>query len=170
MVQAVYDQAQQTSTNGTRVGQLPALCVLEEGSFNISSAAAPKPWPMDVIAGTTTRCSRQLQKQLLQLFSPVKDHPRKKSISFLKAGRKPHSLLKVRLCWLSIAPDWQLRVDLGKQLNFPDHITHTTLRPDLILFSVTCLVESMWELTVPWEEHLEVAHIRSPRPLAYYIL
>lgn len=37
--------------------------------------------------------------------------------------------------WLSSAPDWQLRVGLGKQLKVPEHITRTRLHTDLIIYS-----------------------------------
>lgn len=35
----------------------------------------------------------------------------------------------------NVAPDWQLKVGLGKHLKFPEQITETTLRSDMIIFS-----------------------------------
>ncbi|KAK0144509.1 hypothetical protein N1851_017138 [Merluccius polli] len=48
---------------------------------------------------------------------------------------------------LAKASNWEMRVDLRKQLNFPEEITHTSLRPDIVLWS-----------KVPWEERMEEAH------------
>lgn len=44
---------------------------------------------------------------------------------------------------------WQLRVDLGKQLLFPEHITSTTLRPDMVIFFNSTKQVIMVEVTVP---------------------
>ena len=45
---------------------------------------------------------------------------------------------------------WNMEVDLGKRLVFPD-IVHTTLRPDIVLWSRTGKKLIAIELTVPWE-------------------
>lgn len=54
------------------------------------------------------------------------------------------------------APDWQLKVDVGKQLKFPETIAVTTLRPDVVLL----------ELTDPWEDRMEEAYERKRTWLA----
>lgn len=72
LVQVVYDTLPSpTNTHGAKLKHLSALSVLGEGLFNISSAAAPKPWPMDATAGATIRCSRQLRKQSPKKFNPA---------------------------------------------------------------------------------------------------
>ncbi len=53
-----------------------------------------------------------------------------------------------------------MEVDLGKQLRFPPHITETTLRPDIVLWSDSLKSFLMLELTVPWEERMEEAFER----------
>ena len=53
-------QVRQTFTHRAKMRHLPALCVLGEYPFNISSAAALKPWPMSITAGAMTSCSWQL--------------------------------------------------------------------------------------------------------------
>ena len=68
-----------------------------------------------------------------------------------KARSKPHLLQK--------AQDWELRVDVGKRLKFPDIVT-STLRPDIVLWSEKGKKIIMIELTVPWEEGCEEAHER----------
>jgi len=44
-------------------------------------------------------------------------------IPFLRAGEKPHSLPQTNACRLSTASDWQRKVELGKQIMVPEHIT-----------------------------------------------
>lgn len=36
-----------------------------------------------------------------------------------------------------MAQEWQLKVDLGRQLKFPDTITVATLRPEIVWMSET---------------------------------
>ena len=36
---------------------------------------------------------------------------------------------------LASANDWEMRTDLKKQLKFPEEIAHTSLRPDIVLWS-----------------------------------
>ncbi|KAI7804749.1 hypothetical protein IRJ41_017191, partial [Triplophysa rosa] len=76
-------------------------------------------------------------------------HDQHQPVPFIKAGEKP---------W---APsDWQLQVNLGKQLRFPQHISTTSLRPDMIVTSEVSKQLIMLELTVPWEERIEEANER----------
>ncbi len=49
-------------------------------------------------------------------------HVSKKAISFIKAGEKPRARPHLTTGLLTRASDWQLQVDLGKQLRFPQHI------------------------------------------------
>lgn len=82
------------------------------------------------------------------------------NIAFVKAGEKPFSQPRLTTGLLASTSDWQLRIDLGKQLKFPDHITSTTLHPDIVTFSDTTRQLIMVELTVPWEESMEEAYER----------
>ena len=86
--------------------------------------------------------------------------PMRKSINFIRAGEKPRSTPRTSPGLLSTAQDWQLSVDLGSQLKFPQHVAKTTLRPDIILVSEATKNVVMLELTVPWEERMEVAFER----------
>ncbi|KAL3970378.1 polycystin 1L2 [Sarotherodon galilaeus] len=61
---------------------------------------------------------------------------------------------------LATANDWELRVDLAKQLKFPEAVAKTTLRPDIIVTSVVFKQVILLELTVPWEDRMEEAHER----------
>lgn len=55
------------------------------------------------------------------------------------------------------APDWELWVDLGMQLKFPDFATPTSLKPDMVLTSASSKQVLLLELTVPWEDRMEKA-------------
>lgn len=59
-----------------------------------------------------------------------------------------------------MAKDWEMRVDLGRQLKFPEEIAVTSLRPDIMLWSQTSKQVALIELRVPWEERIEEAHER----------
>ncbi|TWW80104.1 hypothetical protein D4764_10G0011340 [Takifugu flavidus] len=85
-------------------------------------------------------------------------HAPKKAISFIKAGERPRAGPQITTGLLHTAPDWQLHVDLGKQLIFPQHIVTTSLRPDMIIISEASKYLIMLELTVPWEEQIEGAN------------
>lgn len=87
-------------------------------------------------------------------------HRPTRAIPFVKAGVQPPPSRKTQTGLLGTARDWQLRVDLGKQLKFPENIMETTLRPDIVLFSDTSKQVIMLELTVPWEERIEEASER----------
>ncbi|XP_031136520.1 uncharacterized protein LOC116036966, partial [Sander lucioperca] len=86
--------------------------------------------------------------------------PPRCKISFLRAGEHPPSRPKVQTGLLGTAKDWQLRVDLEKQLRFPRDIVETSLRPDMVLLSVTSKQIILLELTVPWEERMQEASER----------
>ncbi|KAJ8333464.1 hypothetical protein SKAU_G00414720 [Synaphobranchus kaupii] len=58
-----------------------------------------------------------------------------RNIAFVRAGEQPQAQSRSAAGMLTSALDWELRVDLGKQLKFPDHIIITLLRPDLVLSS-----------------------------------
>ncbi|KAF7645521.1 hypothetical protein LDENG_00202680, partial [Lucifuga dentata] len=86
--------------------------------------------------------------------------PARHNITFVRAGEKPQAERKVSTGLLALASDWQLKVDLGRQLKFPEHIAKTSLRPDLVLTSVSTKQIVLLELIVPWEDRIEEAHER----------
>ena len=81
------------------------------------------------------------------------------AIMFVKEGAKPPGPNKTRASLLQSAQVWELRVDLKRRLQFPD-VVHTTLRPDVVLFSPEGKKIILVELTVPWEEGCEEAFER----------
>ncbi|XP_063050108.1 uncharacterized protein LOC134444859 [Engraulis encrasicolus] len=86
--------------------------------------------------------------------------PARQAIAFVKAGEKPQQLRRQPGGLLATARDWQLKVDLGRQLKFPENIAVTTLRPDMVLVSETTRQVVLLELTVPWEDRMEEAFER----------
>ena len=61
---------------------------------------------------------------------------------------------------LTVARDWEMRVDLSQRLTFPPKIAVTNLRPDLVLWSESSQRVFIVELTVPWEDTIEEAFER----------
>ncbi len=49
-----------------------------------------------------------------------------------------------------------MTVDLEMQLKTPPYVIQSFLRPDIILVSETTRQLTLLELTVPWEERMEV--------------
>ena len=78
-------------------------------------------------------------------------------INFVKAGQ---SKGRKQTGILAGTTDWELLVDLKKQLKFPVEITDTRLRPDIVIWSKSTKKVIIIELTVPWEENIETAHER----------
>ena len=77
---------------------------------------------------------------------------------------KPGSTLKVptheRKTILRPSREWQMSMDLGKQLVFLREITTTTLRPDIVIWSAVERRVLIFELTIPWEEDMTAAQER----------
>ena len=87
--------------------------------------------------------------------------PVKKTISFIRAGEKSTSAARTTSSGLlATAQDWKLKVDLGKQFKFPETVSITSLRPDIMLISETSKQVLLLELTVPWEDCIEEANER----------
>lgn len=92
--------------------------------------------------------------------SSKSQQPSKHTISFVRAGEKAQQQPRSPGGLLANARDWHLQVDLGRQLNFPNHITATSLRPDMVITSESTRQVVIVELTVPWEDRLEEANER----------
>nr|XP_055041026.1 uncharacterized protein LOC129428141 [Misgurnus anguillicaudatus] len=88
---------------------------------------------------------------------PAKVRPSLSTIAFVKEGQRPvvHSQAKQNL--LQLAKGWEMEVDLGRKLHFPEAVLVTTLRPDIIMWSPEGRKIILVELTVPWEEGCEEA-------------
>lgn len=60
----------------------------------------------------------------------------KKTITFVRAGKKVTAAARITSSdLLTSAQDWELKVDVGKQLKFPETVSITLLRPDMVLIS-----------------------------------
>lgn len=83
------------------------------------------------------------------------------SIQFARAGESVRPSRQRNIArLLSPGSEWTMRVDLGKQLQFPREIVETSLRPDLVMWSEACKTVFLVELTVPWEGGVEAAYER----------
>ncbi|XP_056097411.1 uncharacterized protein LOC130076370 [Rhinichthys klamathensis goyatoka] len=84
-----------------------------------------------------------------------------KTTAFVRAGEKLTPAARgTSSGLLATARDWELAVDLGKQLKFPEAVAITTLRPDIVLTSEASKQVILLELTVPWEDRMEEANER----------
>ena len=64
---------------------------------------------------------------------------------------------------LYTAPSWEMRVDLGRKLHFPQAV-QTSLRPDAVICSEEAKKIILNELTVPWEDgRIEASEQKIPK-------
>ena len=103
---------------------------------------------------------RAVADSIATAINTSKGHHKPKTIAFHRAGEKPNIQARAKSGLLTAANDWQLEVDLGKQLKFPSRITSTRLRPDMIIVSDSTKQLIILELTVPWEERMDEANER----------
>ena len=103
---------------------------------------------------------RAVADSIATAINTSKGHYKPKTIAFHRAGEKPNIQARAKSGLLTSANDWQLEVDLGKQLKFPSRITSTRLRPDMIIVSDSTKQLIILELTVPWEERMDEANER----------
>ena len=84
-------------------------------------------------------------------------------IEFVKAGHSTPAFSTYRKQHVNngifhSATDWEVQVDIGKQVSVPSHILRTQLRPDMIITSASSKCIVLIELTVPWEDRFDEAH------------
>lgn len=78
-------------------------------------------------------------------------------IHFLRLGESVAEEMRSKGVLAKVS-DWEMRADIKKQLKFPEEITHTSLRSDIVLWSKGIKQVVLIELTVPWEERMGEAH------------
>ena len=107
-------------------------------------------------------------KVLMTLAKTLEQERRKKrqphgkttpTIKFVRAGQKPPTTVTTRSNLLQKAQSWEMKVDLGGRLQFPQ-VVQTTLRPDVVMWSDEAKKIILIDLTVPWEEGCEQAFER----------
>ncbi|TWW57325.1 hypothetical protein D4764_07G0000440 [Takifugu flavidus] len=82
-------------------------------------------------------------------------------MSFVRGGEKQGSKpAPPEAGALTVARDWEMRVDLSQRLIFSSEVAVPNLRPDLVLWSKFCWRVFIVELTVPWEEAISEAYER----------
>ena len=84
---------------------------------------------------------------------------RTEDITFVKSGAKINSSNRGSpKGLLDGLNDWHLLADVDRQLKFPDHISNTTLRPDIVIYSNSRRILIIIELTCPCEQNIDSAH------------
>jgi len=80
----------------------------------------------------------------------------KKTVAFVRAGETPTPAARATSSGLlAAAQDWELKVDLGKQLKFLENDAAAATRPDMVLISEASKQIVLLEFTVPWEDCIE---------------
>ncbi|XP_060574030.1 uncharacterized protein LOC132731786 [Ruditapes philippinarum] len=77
---------------------------------------------------------------------------------FLKEGEQVPKSAPASTGILNESRSWEMKADLKEQLQFPQEIAQTTLRPDIVTWSRNPKRVVLVELTVPWEERIEESH------------
>ncbi|KAK1786602.1 hypothetical protein P4O66_003040 [Electrophorus voltai] len=121
--------------------------------------------PKALVDGRYRWCHDQVIKAVAESIASAistseQHHAQKKVITFIKELDKPQARLRTTTGLVHTASDWQLLVDLGRHLKFPQQIAETSLCPDMIITSAASKHLIMLELTVPWEERMEEANER----------
>ena len=81
------------------------------------------------------------------------------AINFIKEGQTGKKTKAPTTSIIDETDCWEMKVDLGKQLFFPN-IIHTAQRPDIVIWSPNDRKLMMVELTVSWETRCEEAYER----------
>ena len=113
-------------------------------------------WRHNQVLKEVAQCVEEKRK----LYNSKEKVPKKKHITFVKAGERnkdPVKETKEAQSYLEAAQDWNMKVDLDKRLGVPRWIMQTNLRPDIIIISESSKQMGIIELTVPSEERVEVS-------------
>ena len=108
---------------------------------------------------------RELAKVMepTRLQANQKEKTQRTWINFTKGGVKPTRQALQVSSYLDNARDWEMKVDLknspeDEKYQFPKFIATTRKRPDLIVYSKATRCLGMVELTIPFEDRMEVAN------------
>ncbi|KAK0135439.1 Retrovirus-related Pol polyprotein from type-1 retrotransposable element R2 [Merluccius polli] len=101
---------------------------------------------------------------------PAKTKPLLSTITFIREGQRPGVQGQAKQNLLQSAQEWELEVDLGRKLHFPEAVLSTTLRPDIVMWSLEGKKIILVELTVPWEENCEGAAERKKEKYQQLVL
>ena len=143
-----------------------ATCKLCEGrscSLNHILSSCPKAlgegryrWRHDKVLGEITKWVdlERLNDNKGESFGPNLIRFRKEGDGIRELPKKSRRSNSI----LARARDWEMQVDLTKKLVFPEAVASTSLRPDMVLLSKDTKSILIVELTVPWEERLDISH------------
>lgn len=74
---------------------------------------------------------REIAAIVLRSLQTNQYEPNKKLMNFIRAGKKVKILKRKKMSVLSSASDWQMKVNIGRQLKFP---WQTQLGLDMIIY------------------------------------
>ena len=95
----------------------------------------------------------------VRIRSNASTQRKKTNISFVKEGHRGKEEGRSHKTYLDSSRDWKMLVDLGKpRLKVPEHIVHTTQRPDIVVYSNMTKQVLLVELTCPWEDRIGLAN------------
>ncbi|KAK1786544.1 hypothetical protein P4O66_002997 [Electrophorus voltai] len=163
LVQAVYDVLPSPANLHAWGKNETPTCLLcsRRGSLEHLLSSCPKALADGCYWWRHDRVLKAVAESIALAISTSKHHhAKKKVITFIKAGDKSQARPRTTTGLLHTASDWQLQVDLGRQLKFPQHIAETSLCPDMVITSAASKQLIMLELTVPWEESMEETNER----------
>ena len=113
-------------------------------------------WRHDQVLLDIGSTTRHAVKQANDALTPA---PHMMLINFVKEMDPVLvSMVKPERGILTAANDWSLLIDLESQKMFPQEIALTDLKPDLVIWPRKANTVVVGELTVPWEDNIEVAN------------
>ena len=104
--------------------------------------------------------AHEMQVMINQIKKEVREVCKDSIINFLKEGeqRKASSKKYNKSGILHEAKDWVMEVDVDQQLRFPEAISISTQRPDIVIYSLKLRKVILIQLTCPAEENIEERH------------
>ena len=129
----------------------------------------PPPYPIRVHGQSLPGAVDVVHNQVLKCLAEAVDDKRRevnsaaskegRQINFVCQGEKARPFRgRHRAGQLSNGGAWEMKADLIQQVVVPPHIVSTRLRPDMLVWSDLEKIVYLIELTVPWEDRVEVAN------------
>ena len=162
LVKSVYDLLPTPANKNVWFGS-EEKCLLCGGESNLNHVLAS--CKVALSQGRYRWRHDQVLKEIARLTEEKVTHSERqpqtqqKRICFVKEGNKTKAAQSKAspVSFFDGAKDWNLQVDLNKHVKIPKDILQTSLRPDLVVTSEKRKILGMMELTVPYEDRIEVS-------------
>ena len=162
LVKAVYDLLPTPANKNAWFGS-EEKCLLcgEESNLNHVLASCKVALSQGRYRWRHDQVLREIAKLTEQRVINCQSHPQtqQKRINFVKSGNKSKAAPSKTspVSYFDGAKDWNLQVDLNKHVKIPSNIIQTSLRPDLVVMSEKKKMLGLMELTVPYEDRIEIS-------------